>query len=114
MKFANTPRVVPADASIMMSQKLSWASGQWYFRRRSTTTMSVAMVSPVATIESRTDNDPLAGRNCVRMTAMPFDHLGIYCLVISRRGEVSELLPALNLQSRLCRIFAVWTQGFVF
>ena len=28
MKFANIPRVVPADASMMRSQKLSWASGQ--------------------------------------------------------------------------------------
>lgn len=34
------------DAMIMMtSQKLSWASGQWYFRRRWTVTISVVAIS---------------------------------------------------------------------
>jgi len=41
MKLAKTPRHVPAAAKVMRSQKLSCASGQWYFRRRWTVTISV-------------------------------------------------------------------------
>ena len=44
MKFAKTPRQVADAASMMMIHMLSWASGQWYFRRRSTTTTSVMFV----------------------------------------------------------------------
>lgn len=41
------PRIVAAEAIIIMSQKFSWASGHMYFRLRSRTRMrvSLAMVS---------------------------------------------------------------------
>lgn len=41
MKLAKIPRHVPAATVVMRSQKLSCASGQWYFRRRWTVTISV-------------------------------------------------------------------------
>lgn len=34
VRYANTPRMTAEETSIMKIQKLSWASGQWYFRRR--------------------------------------------------------------------------------
>ena len=45
MKYAKTP-VVSADAAIMIiSQRFSCASGQWYFRRRSTWMTSVVIAA---------------------------------------------------------------------
>ena len=37
MKYVNIPRIVEPETSIISSQKFSWASGQMYFRRVSST-----------------------------------------------------------------------------
>lgn len=37
------PRIVAAEAIMMMSQKFSWASGHMYFRLRSRTRMRVSL-----------------------------------------------------------------------
>lgn len=42
MKYTNIPRMVAPEAIIISSQKLSWASGQWYLRRRSRTRITVS------------------------------------------------------------------------
>lgn len=42
------PKRTAEETSIMKIQKLSWASGQWYFRRRWT-----VMISVVAILEGR-------------------------------------------------------------
>ena len=47
MKKAKIPSTVADAARKMMSQKLSCASGQWYFFRRSTTTTSVIVSGEV-------------------------------------------------------------------
>lgn len=52
-KKANIPNVVAAAASMMISQKLSWASGQWYFRRRSTTRTSVIFAVVVVGLKEK-------------------------------------------------------------
>ncbi len=45
------PSSVAAPAIMTISQKLSWASGQWYLRRRSVTrTISVVMWRVVETV----------------------------------------------------------------
>ena len=48
------PRIVAPAAVMTISQKLSWASGQWYLRRRSMTrTTSVVIVSEVVEVDER-------------------------------------------------------------
>ena len=38
------PKRTAEETSIMKIQKLSWASGQWYFRRRWTVMISVVAI----------------------------------------------------------------------
>lgn len=57
MKKAKMPSTVADAAMKMRSQKLSCASGQWYFFRRSTTSTSVIVVDGVWTEDDQEEED---------------------------------------------------------
>lgn len=44
VRYANIPRRTEEAIIIITSQKLSWTSGQWYFRRRWTVMISVVAI----------------------------------------------------------------------
>lgn len=61
MKYVNIPTSVAPAASMTRSHAFSWASGQWYFRRRSRTriTVSLAIFSGRVDVEEGVEEDIL-------------------------------------------------------
>lgn len=45
VRYANIPRRTAEEIIIITSQKLSWTSGQWYFRLRWTVMISVVAIA---------------------------------------------------------------------
>ena len=71
MKNAKIPSTVADAARKTMSQKLSCASGQWYFFRRSTTTTSV-----IASGVSRPKTIREGGHGVGRLVAQSVEFVG--------------------------------------
>lgn len=92
MKYAKIPNSVADAAAITISQMFSCASGQWYFRRRSTTrTTSVAIVGMVE------EKGRERSYGCSRMGGMGNQRVGECGESGLRRGRPLALTVAVSI-----------------